>query len=169
MPTKPTVHRMLWSWKLAFVLLLAMAAGTGAAALAELTGIVERGALLDDASDVERWVVIAVALFALPFGGTCLRNAFLAIDDDSISALGFGLLGHQRRIAFRDVKRWGHGAEQNRGRRHSTALFETKNGRRRSIKLEMYEGRSEILGALTDGLGEPEPVRDAFTGLRFVR
>ncbi|MDA1222142.1 MAG: hypothetical protein O3B85_08985, partial [Planctomycetota bacterium] len=102
-------------------------------------------------------------------GGTCLRIAFLTIDGDRISALGFGLLGRQRRLAFRDIRRWGHGVERNRGRRHSTALFETKDGRSRSIKLEMYESRSEILRALTERLGEPEPVQDAFTGLRFVR
>jgi len=168
MRSPQTAYRMLWSWKAAFVLLLAACGGAGTAALLELTGLVEPGSLLEDASEVERWVVICVATLAIPFGWTCLQNAYVTIDEDGLTALGFGLLGHQRRIALRDVKRWGYGKERNRSRRHTIALFETGDRRRHSIKLEMYEGRTEILNALEERLGAPAPTRDSLTGLRFV-
>lgn len=154
-------------WRFTLLLLPALGLFAIGAATIEWLGIVERGTLLDTASEAERWTAFVVGVLLLPWGLSALPHARLTIDDQSLHHLGFGVLCTTRTIRFDDVRRWGHAVARNRGRREPMLAFELHTGDVRLVKLAMYRSQQEIRQLLTAALGEPAPATATMTGVRF--
>lgn len=158
---------MQWTWRISLLLLPTLGLIALGLSACELAGLAERGSLLGEASDAERWVALVVGALLLPFGLSALPHARLTIEEHALGYLGFGLLCTTRELRFEDVRRWGHATGRNQGRREPRLVFETHDGRLRLVKLAMYRDQQGVRAALTERLGEPAPASATMTGVRF--
>lgn len=165
--TEPRIFPMQWAWRLALWMLPTLGAVALVTAGAELLSLVERGTLLGEARDAERWVAVAVGAVLLPFGLSALPHARLTVDGTHLRYLGFGLWCTTRSLALADVRRWGHAVGRNQGRREPQLLFELRDGSLRLIKSAMYARQGELLRLLTERLGPPTAARATMSGVRF--
>jgi len=155
------------AWKACFWTLL----GAGATAVclggAELLGLVERGALIGDASDAERWAAVAVGALLIPFGWRAFGRAQLTVDDETITYLGFGPLPVTRALGLAEITRWGHAVGRNQGRREPMLLFGLADGSTRAVKLAMYSRQADLKSLLRERLGPATAASATVTGVRF--
>lgn len=162
------VFPMQWTWRGMLIALGVLGVVALVLAALELSGIVERGLLLKDAGDGERWAAAAVGAALLPFVITTLKNARLTIDGTAITTLRLGILSRSETLPFAEIKRWGTGQETNRGYRHRMLLFERHDRTKRSIKLQMFSHQNALLRALEERLGPPAEVESRIGGVRFA-
>ena len=158
---------MKWSWKLALSVALLLGVGALLTAGIELTGLVQRGSLLGQATDAERWIAVVVGVLLAVLGATALRHARCSVAADSFRCLGFGLPCKTRALRISDVRRWGHAVGRNRGRREPLLLFERCDGTTQLVKLAMYTRQRELLAALRERLGPETAASATLAGVRF--
>lgn len=150
-----------WRWSVVFVIGLSVfAVGYGLYGLT--IGEVE-------ARPAELWVCLAFgSVFALG-GLSVLRNAKLTIDGSRLSFFAIGVPCRTEAVELSEIVRWGVGREKGSGGgMHDILLLELRDGRTRSIKIEMYERRSELVDSLREWLGsDPASTRTGIAGARL--
>lgn len=161
------VCAMQWSWRIPLLGLGGIGAVAAVLCGVELAGLVPRGTVVTDGSDVERWVAVAVGILVQPFAITTWKNAKVQLTSDHLICPRLGFVTRTEAIPLQDVRRWGSGYEQNRGYRHLTLLLERADRSRRSLKLAMFTRQRELLAALEARLGEPAATETTFVGVTF--
>lgn len=167
MTTTALVFPMQAVWRFCFLALGALGVVALGTAGVELLGVVDRGAVLGEASDVERVAAVVFGAAVLPFAWTAWQHARLELTDDALRFLRFGFLCRTGTIPLERIRRWGTGHETSRGYRHRVLLLELDDRSRPALKLEMYRDQGEFLKAFEASLGPPTPVRATFAGVAF--
>ncbi|MCK5941469.1 MAG: hypothetical protein KAI24_05820 [Planctomycetes bacterium] len=132
-----------------------------------VTGLAPSLVMDEPISQAERWVAVIVGGVMVAIGFGLAINARCVIDKHQLHYFGFAPMEMTRRLAFDQVRRWGHAVGSNQGRREPMLAFELHDGSKRLVKLAMYERQGEIKALLSERLGPPTPAKATMTGVVF--
>lgn len=163
-------YPMDWTWKFCLYLLAGVGLVAAVGSALELTGAVQKGSLIGEASVVELGVALIVGVGLQPFAWTGLAHARIRLLEDRLEFLRFGLICGTATVPLGAIERFGSGQQRaSSGGRERILLLDLGVEGVRRIKLSMYRGGRGLLGELESRLGRPpsEVIR-SWKGLEFA-